>query len=265
MIDSRLSLTVLGCRGSIAVSGPAYAEFGGATSCYLVQAGEESVLLDAGSGLVHAPAAFAKPPTILLSHWHLDHVVGLGMYGRLARAGDVTYMYAPAASNSDAARMLDGIYAPPYWPLRCGDYPGDLRLRAMPTTLRLGDVFVEAQQGHHAGGCLVFKLTYHGSSIVYASDYEHEPCSFDRLTNFCRGASLVLYDGQYTREEYAIRKGYGHSIADKALELKDASGAEQVLIIHHDPHATDEMLRRRERALGSKGVRYAREGEVVVL
>ena len=42
-------------------------------------------------------------------------------------------------------------------------------------------------------------------------------------------------------------------------------GAKKLLLIHHDPHSTDEMLAARETALGRADVRYAREGEKIVL
>ena len=80
MKEHNMCLTVLGARGSLPVSDTKRSRFGGATSCYMVQAGSETIFLDGGTGLVSAPALSGKPPVILLSHLHLDHVIGLGMY-----------------------------------------------------------------------------------------------------------------------------------------------------------------------------------------
>ena len=102
MNDTTMRLTVLGARGSIPVSGPQFALFGGSTSCYMVEAGGETIFLDAGTGLLSAPTAFARPPVILLSHLHLDHVLGLGMYPRLSRPGEKTRLMLPAASAREA-------------------------------------------------------------------------------------------------------------------------------------------------------------------
>ena len=58
MRETELQLTVLGARGSMAVDRPDCTLFGGDSSCYLLRAGEETVFLDAGSGLLSAPAEY---------------------------------------------------------------------------------------------------------------------------------------------------------------------------------------------------------------
>ena len=75
MDRDQFELTVLGTRGSMPVAGSQYIEFGGATSCYLVRAGDENIFLDAGTGMAHAPAVFPKPPTILITHMYMMPVV----------------------------------------------------------------------------------------------------------------------------------------------------------------------------------------------
>ncbi|MBR3234170.1 MAG: MBL fold metallo-hydrolase [Atopobiaceae bacterium] len=265
MSNSDFTLTVLGTRGSMAVYGDEYIEFGGSTSCYLVQAGQKTVLLDAGSGLLKAPVSFPTPPVILLSHWHLDHLQGLGMYGRLSQAGMYTQLYAPAASKENVLKSLNALYTPPYWPLELSGYAGDLDVDVVPKTLDLGPLTVETIEGNHPGGCLAFRLSYEGKVIVYATDYEHEPVSFARLTDFARDANLLLYDGQYSEEDYESHKGFGHSTAQKGIELMKASNAQRLLIVHHDPQSTDTELLQRERRIGRTDVSFAREGEMIAL
>lgn len=247
------------------VSGDDYREFGGATSCYLVQAGDRTVFLDGGSGLVRAPATFPDPTVILLSHLHVDHLLGLGMYSRLSMAGTETGIYVPAENDHEAARLLGLLYAPPLWPVRLTDYAGNVHLIAMPKTLRFGNLRIDSMQGNHPGGSLVFRLRVGSKSIVYVTDYEHEEESFARLSEFAHGADLLLYDGQYDEEGYVAHKGFGHSTPQKGVELMRRSGARRLLVIHHDPECTDEMLRERERALGCAEARFARVGEMVVV
>lgn len=73
-------MTVLGSRGSMAACRDDCSMYGGDTSCYMVRAGNETIFLDGGSGLASAPAVYPKAPVILLSHLHLDHIMGLGMF-----------------------------------------------------------------------------------------------------------------------------------------------------------------------------------------
>ena len=80
-----------------------------------------------------------------------------------------------------------------------------------------------------------------------------------------RGTDLLLFDAQYRRDEFAAHRGFGHSTAEQGLELMERCGAKRMLLVHHDPRATDEDLRRREHALGTPAVHFAREGETVEL
>lgn len=260
-----IRITVLGARGSAPVFGREFAVFGGSTSCYLIETGDQSIILDAGSGLINAPSEFAHPPVILLSHLHADHLIGLSMYGRISIPSAPTTLYVPARDAHEAQGSIARLYSPPLWPLKLTDYPGDLRIEAFPQSMSIGEVQVETMEGNHPGGCLCIKLGYEQKTVVYATDFEHGPEAFDRLATFARNADLLLYDAQYEEERYETLRGYGHSTAKKGVELMDRCGAKRLLMIHHDPHSTDETLISRERWIGRDNVRYARENEVIVL
>ena len=262
---SDFSLTVLGARGSLPVFGPDFAQFGGSTSCYLVQAGDQAVFLDAGSGLCSAPVDFAMPPAVLLSHLHLDHVVGLGMYARLSQRGKATSIYVPAEDEQAAEDSLNRLYEPPYWPVHLKDYAGDVDILPQTFPLRIGGLTIESMEGYHPGGCRIFRLSYGEKSLVYATDQELEEPGLARLSEFARGTDLLMLDGQYTKEECSCRKGFGHSSPETGLALMERCGAKQLLLIHHDPHSTDEDLLRREGSLGCGNARFARQGEVLFL
>lgn len=258
-------LKVLGARGSVPACGRDFAAFGGSTSCYLVQAGDKSVFLDAGSGILSAPVDFDVPPVILLSHLHLDHVLGLGMYARLSRKGLSTDIYVPAADDAAAEAALNGLYEPPYWPLTLKNYAGDVAIRSLPTALTFGDLRIDTMEGFHPGGCRVFRLSYGGKSLVYATDQEPDEVGLSALAAFSENADLLLYDGQYTEEEYEKRRGFGHSTAQRGMQLMQVCSAKKLLIVHHDPNSTDAVLQQREAAIGRSDVCYAKEGETIAL
>ena len=265
MNHSDFCLTVLGARGSIPVSHRKIQEFGGSTSCYLVRAGDETIILDAGTGLIFAPDIPGKAPTIMLSHLHLDHILGLGMYPRLSQAGTLTHLLLPADSAEDAKTRLASLYSPPFWPLPLTEYTGTLDVAPLSPAFRIGEVRVETAEGRHPGGCKVFRLYCKDKSLVYATDFEPDAASFSALAAFSRGTDLLLYDAQYTEAVYPQRKGFGHSTAEKGIELMEQSGAARLLLIHHDPHALDDELLRRERMLDRANAHYAREGEVIYI
>ncbi|MBQ6927757.1 MAG: MBL fold metallo-hydrolase [Oscillospiraceae bacterium] len=258
-----MKLTVLGTRGSMAVSEKGRGLFGGSTSCYMVQAGDDCVFLDAGSGLLSAPVLFQETPVILLSHLHLDHVLGLGMYARLLIKGKKTVICVPAESDAAACAALNGLFSPPYWPVSLEEYRGDVEIRCAVTPMQVGAIHVDSIPGNHPSGCLIYRLSCGGRSLVYATDFEHDEESFDRLAQFAAGTDLLLYDGQYDEDEYLLNKGFGHSTANKGVELMERCGAKRMLLVHHSPSATDAQLLHRQGQLGRENVTFAREGEVL--
>jgi ribonuclease BN (tRNA processing enzyme) len=187
------------------------------------------------------------------------------MYTRLNMPDAETRLMLEAPSPEEAVDRLSGLFRPPYWPLRLTDYPGRLLISPLSRRFHVGAVEVECARGNHPDGSTVFRLSCGGKRLVYATDYEPEDISFPELIRFCEGADLVLYDAQYTEEEYGSRKGFGHSTAMKGLELLVRSGAKKLLLIHHNPSAADKELLYRERVLFHPKIRYAREGEVYEL
>ncbi len=261
-----MRIEVLGARGSMPVTDPAMRLFGGDTSCYRVEAAGQTVLLDAGSGLdrwTEPPAGpDSAPVPVLLSHPHADHLIGLPMWRGLFLPGLKLRIYGAARQGRSVRQQLEQLIAPPLWPVRPEDYPADICCLELPPVLKAGGLTVTHMEGCHPGGCTVFRLEAEGKALVYATDFEHEPEKEKELTAFARGADLLLYDGMYTAEEYAARKGYGHSTAEAGLRIQRNAGVRSLLLIHHGFLRTDEMLLEDEK---SRGVRYARQGEVLTL
>ena len=265
MAHTDFELTVLGARGSMATCGAAFLEYGGNTSCYMIRAGEETIFLDAGSGILSAPADFPRPPVILLSHLHLDHVMGLGMFPLLAQKGKRASLYVPFCEDAQAAcAQMDRVFCPPFWPLKLGELEAELRILPLPERFRVGEVLVTDMAGCHPGGCVVYRLDFAGKAIVYATDYEHGQAD-GALADFARNADLLLYDAQYEAAEYDRKKGFGHSTVETGLELMERADIGRMLLIHHSPESTDSVLRQREEALRSERVSFAREGQRITV
>ena len=257
-------LTVFGARGSMAACRNDCIAFGGDTSCYMVRAGEETIFLDAGSGLASAPAVYPKPPVVLLSHLHLDHIMGLGMFTGFFVPGQRARVYVPFCEDNESAEgMMARVFSPPFWPLKISDMEGKPEILALPPSLSVGDVQIETMEGNHPNRTMVFRLNYDGRSIVYATDYEVNDATFPRLAEFAAGADLLLYDAQLTEEEYPKKRGFGHSTAQQGMELMWRSRAKRLLLIHHAPSSSDSVLAMREKLLSRINVLYAWEGETL--
>src|SRR5262249_52784984 len=87
-------------------------------------------------------------------------------------------------------------------------------------------------------------IEHEGRSVVYATDTEHYACVDPALRALAEGADVLVYDSQYTPEEYRgdggrSRVGWGHSTYVAGAELARAAGVGRYVLFHHDPQRTD--------------------------
>ena len=64
-----------------------------------------------------------------------------------------------------------------------------------------------------------------------------------------QGVNLLIADGQYTREEYPQRVGWGHSPVEETLRLAQTAKVGRLAVTHHDPMRDDAALAELERRL----------------
>ena len=109
------------------------------------------------------------------------------------------------------------------------------------------------------------RLSFEGKSLVYATDCEPDLEDMAALAAFSKDADLLLFDAQYTEDEYGKRIGFGHATAAVGRKILERSGAKRLLLIHHDPQRTDAELLAFEKQIGRDNIRFAREGETICL
>ena len=258
-----MKITILGTRGSVPVEGKAFEIYGGATSCYKVQAGNEEIYLDAGSGIVNALPLSASRITILLTHMHLDHLIGLPFFIALTHKDRPIDIYARERAGLLPKEAIDRLVSNPFWPCKIEDYPAQVTFHSLPKKFFIGAVQVDTLEGSHPKGSTIYRLTYQGKSLVYATDFEHNPEACEALTDFAKGCDLLLYDAQYTQAEYPACKGYGHSTPQEGIKLAEQAAVKKLLFIHHAPWRKDKDFEQLEQTFG-QGT-FARIDEEILL
>ena len=269
-MDYSIQVRLLGVRGTLPVHGEEFARFGGGTSCVLVRAGEETFILDAGTGLSgRAWESFfpEKRWTMLITHAHVDHLMGFPVFPPLFDPAVQCDIYLKTREGRTAREQIETLMAPPLWPIRTDTLKADVRFHDVEGAISLGKAQVETMESRHPGGSTIYKITCGGVSVVYATDYEPESDAPDDFCAFAEGCSLLLLDAQYTPEEYAYTRGFGHSTIPRSAEIARRCKAQQTLLIHHDPKRTDRQLLTLEEAVRAQhpNVRFGRQGEEVLL
>lgn len=243
-----LTVRFLGVRGSIATPSPDHAAAGGNTACVEVVAGDTRIILDAGTGLRtlgnERMAQGIRHSTILLSHLHWDHVAGLQFFTPVYVPGHrVEIASGPnGVMSHDAA--IRSLFKAPFFPVDFDDLGATVTTRELRPNdhFEIGGISVTMARLNHPDPVYGYRLEHAGQSIVYATDTEHFSCVDPTLKKLAAGADILIYDAQYTPEEYPSKVGWGHSTWQAGAELARAAGVPQLVLFHHDPGRTDAAL-----------------------
>jgi phosphoribosyl 1,2-cyclic phosphodiesterase len=252
-----MRINVWGARGSIPAPGPETTRYGGNTSCVELTLSDGSALiLDAGTGIRALGLAMSHDQQrihILLTHLHLDHIQGLMFFRPLFRPGCEVTIWGPASPEASLCDRIARYISAPLAPVDVRDLPAEVSFReVLPVSQEweVGPARIRAHAVNHRGPTLGYRIDDAEASLCYIPD--HEPglgaalseLDDDWISGFelARGASMLIHDCQYTDAEYPRHVGWGHSPVSDALSFAHRTGAERVLLFHHDPLHSDEFL-----------------------
>ncbi len=281
---SEFSLKFRGIRGSYPLPNIDFLKYGGNTACVEVNVGGHIILLDAGTGLIsvgdelmeqYITSGFTpeeRTPikaTILLSHIHQDHIQGFTFFRPMHLKSTTVNVFGQVAEEENLSEELSNILFGKSFPLDLKDIAGSLNIKNIKNedfiilrhncdpiitkTYENGqwdDVVIQCYKSyaHPQDGVVVYKISYKGKSVVYATDKESYLGGDKKLIDFARNCSVLIHDAQYTTEDYlnqfAPKQGYGHSTFDTAIDVQRLANAEKLVFFHFDPSYNDEKLDR---------------------
>lgn len=257
-----------GTRGSIATPGPGTNHFGGNTSCVELSTADGSLLiLDCGTGahrLAIALMSRGKDPidaNILLGHTHWDHIQGFPFFSPAFVKGNSAAIYGPEGSRGSLHDVLAGQMEFTYFPVELSQLPAKITYHELTEGIHtIGGARVATQFLNHPAMTIGYRVEADGVAVVYLVD--HEPFSEElwragakpghiesilhegdrRHAKFMADADFVIHDAQYTPEEYASKKAWGHSPYDYVVQIAAAAGVRRVALTHHDPTHDDDFV-----------------------
>ena len=106
--------------------------------------------------------------------------------------------------------------------------------------LSIGGLSIHPFPLNHPQGCVGYRIEAGGRSAVYASDLEHGHPELDRVVReYAEGADVLIFDAQFTPEEYERHRGWGHSTWLEATRVANEARVKQLILTHHDPAHAD--------------------------
>ena len=275
-----------GVRGSTPAPGIEFVRYGGHTSCVaLYRDGDPlpTLILDAGAGLQAATRLFAGEPfdgTILLTHLHWDHVVGLPFFAAADNLdAHVTVLLPEQETRASAESVLAGMMSPPYFPVGPTELRGEWDFATVaPEEWQVEGFTVLAREIPHKGGrTFGYRISDGHSTLAYIPDHcpttlgpgedgfgEYHPAALE----LAQDADVLLHDAQLFPTELAAEADFGHAVADYSVELARRAGTRSVLLFHHRYDRTDDALDGLARRLGGGSepdVSVAAEGTILDL
>lgn len=231
----------------MSVSGVEYAKYGGNTTCFeIAEDPRHRVLIDAGTGLREIQHSLSRDRdhrfTMLLSHYHWDHIQGIPVFAPVWIPGNTFTMYGHATPMGDVRATLAGVLTQPWFPAAIVDSPAQISYRDYSEPIEVGSVSITSVALNHPQGNSGFRIDGPSRSIVIATDHESDPEADVRLAEFARGADVLIHDAQYLPAEYPMRVGWGHSTWEHAIEAAKMAGVAELVLTSHDPDHNDDDI-----------------------
>ena len=111
-MSNEMKIKFWGVRGSYPTPGAGTVKYGGNTSCVEVQAGERTIVLDAGTGCIPLGRELARSKRageilLLLSHVHHDHIQGFPYFTPAYLPNTKLHIYGPDGTHETMKNILE--------------------------------------------------------------------------------------------------------------------------------------------------------------
>lgn len=270
-----------GVRGSIPCPGRETVQFGGNTLCIELRFGTANrlIIIDAGSGIRQLGDYLVKndlskgpiDTEIFLTHTHWDHIMGFPFFTPIYIPGTKLRIYGPVSYEEDTLEKIIGdLLRYRYFPVLHSELAAQIEYHQLKECkMDLGDnILLKTKYLNHPLLCLGYRFEHNGK--VFCTVYDTEPFrnvfptdpkavdydpliaeegekaakeENDKVSRFFSGADIVVYDTQYTKEEYFASKiGWGHGYFEYAVDAARQAKVKKLVLFHHDPARIDKEL-----------------------
>ncbi|HET9249307.1 MAG TPA: MBL fold metallo-hydrolase [Actinomycetota bacterium] len=247
---------IWGSRGSIASPGGDTERYGGNTSCIeLRPPGSDVVILDAGTGIrelgVRLVAEGTERMFLLLTHLHVDHVEGLGMFEPIWRKETELHIWGPASPVASLEQRIATYFSPPLFPVHLSEVPATIEYHdASESEWQIDGAGFSSNAIIHPGPTVGYRVESEGRVLAYLTDHEpalgadlgSDPSAWISGSAIAHRADVLIHDCQYTPEEYENRLGWGHSTTEHVARFAEKAEVDRLLLFHHDPMHSDDVL-----------------------
>lgn len=198
------------------------------TACVLLP--DLGIVLDAGTGMFRVGKRLNTDHLdILLSHAHLDHVVGLTYFFTLLHEHPLKGITIHGEEEKLAA-IREHLFSAHLFPAEAPFTWKPLQPRRF---LSGSQTEVSCFPLKHPGNSVGFRLSFGGKSMAYVTDTTAE---FDAAyVDEIRDVDLLIHECNFPNGQRELAQKTGHSCLDDVAQVACQANAKRLVLTHFDP------------------------------
>jgi phosphoribosyl 1,2-cyclic phosphodiesterase len=226
--------------------------YGGNTACIEVKTEKTQLIVDGGSGLRELGYEIMQQKKkgeklelhILFTHFHWDHLVGLPFFIPFYLPDATIHLYAV---QDELEYIMRTVFKKPFFPVPFEELGAKIIFHKLAERkkTKIGDIHFTPYELDHPDPCWGFRFEHKKKVVSYCVDSECHRISRDELgpdLPLYQGVDVLIFDAQYSFDEYMQKVNWGHSSSHIGLEIALRENIKRVYFMHHDPEATDEDI-----------------------
>ena len=210
----------------------------GNTICTLIETNKYFIILDAGNGLYKIDQFISetnkKPIYIFLSHFHLDHIIGLHILSKFHFNMGIR-IYGQKGTKEALNKIIDASYTVPFNKL-----PYMVYICELSEGVHNIPFLVECKFLLHSSPCMGYRFELDGKIIAYCLD-----------TGFCDNAVELAKNADLLIVECSLKSGHRnmewpHLNPEYASQIAKDAKSKKLALLHFDANIYKTLKERNE-------------------
>lgn len=208
----------------------------GNTICILIKDTEYYIIFDAGNGLYKIDQYCKKKKLayLLLSHFHLEHIIGLHVLNKI-KCFQKLHIFGPKGAKNILKKFINSPFTMPISQL-----PFPVELHELPRELKKLPFCVDSKPLLHSSLTMGYRIELNGKIISYCPD-----------TGYCENAVELSKNTDLLIAECAYKSGqqskkWPHLNPEAAAKIAKKAKAKKLALVHFDAYLYKTLDERKE-------------------